>query len=68
MSLLDDMALIPICMHCRRIRNGNDSWEVCDLYPDAHVQSQFTHGICPECAQAIYGLILDNQQRIRESK
>lgn len=66
MMTLNGISLIPICMHCKRIRKAKDCWEAGTPYIDAHFQFQFTHSICPECAKAVYGLDLDNQQPLRE--
>ena len=47
--------LIPICSHCRRIRDDKGYWNQLEQYIHEHSQAQFSHGICPECAQKYYG-------------
>jgi GAF domain-containing protein len=40
--------LIPICAHCRKIREG-DEWHTLERYVVAQTGSRFSHGICPDC-------------------
>lgn len=46
--------ILPICMHCRRIREGDSTWEAMEVYVSRHSEAQFSHGICPECLQKYY--------------
>jgi hypothetical protein len=46
--------MIPICGHCKKIRNDKGYWEVLELYLNKHAHLDFTHGICPECAEKFY--------------
>ncbi len=46
--------ILPICMHCHNIRNDNESWERIEDYISRHTDAQFSHGICPKCAQELY--------------
>lgn len=46
--------IIPICMHCHKIRTDTESWERIDQYIEAHSDAQFTHGLCPECLERHY--------------
>lgn len=41
--------LLPICSYCRRIRTDDGSWQQLDLYVKQHTETDFSHGICPEC-------------------
>ena len=43
--------LLPICSYCKKIRDGEDYWEQVDRYISKHTNSNFSHGICPECFQ-----------------
>lgn len=43
---------IPICSYCKKIRNQHQSWEQLEKYFTEHSDAMFTHGICPECAEA----------------
>lgn len=41
--------LLPICMHCKRIRNGEQVWERLESYLEEHADVEFSHGLCDEC-------------------
>lgn len=41
--------LLPICSYCKRIRNDNDDWKSLEAYIEQHFDTQFSHGICPDC-------------------
>jgi CheY-like chemotaxis protein len=47
--------LLPICASCKRIRNEEDgSWQPIEDYIANHSDADFSHGICPECANRLY--------------
>jgi hypothetical protein len=46
--------LLPICMHCRRIRTEKRGWENIENYVTERSQAKFTHGICPDCIKKEY--------------
>lgn len=46
---------IPICSHCRKIRNDEGFWNKLERYVEDHSNAHFTHGLCPDCAQTLYG-------------
>ncbi len=48
-------AIIPICSHCKRIRNEAEYWEQVDRYFHDHTGVDFSHGLCPECLDQFYG-------------
>jgi len=48
--------LLPICSLCKRIRDDDDSWHQIEEYIRARSDADFTHGICPECAESYYNL------------
>lgn len=41
--------LIPICAHCKKIRDDKGYWNQIESYIKDHSEASFTHGICPEC-------------------
>jgi len=41
--------IIPICMHCKKIRDDQKSWQQLEQYISNHSEARFSHGICPEC-------------------
>lgn len=46
--------ILPICSHCKKIRNDKGSWNQLEAYVTRHTEAQFSHGICPECMQHHY--------------
>ena len=47
---VDDLqGLLPICAHCRKMRDGEDYWHHVDHYFATHSALRFSHGICPPC-------------------
>jgi CheY-like chemotaxis protein len=46
--------LLPICMHCHKIRIDHDAWQKLEQYISEHANVQFTHGLCPECLEKFY--------------
>lgn len=50
--------ILPICMFCKRIRDNAQEWQQLEQYICEHSEADFSHGLCPECAQKHYGDIL----------
>ena len=46
--------LLPICMHCHKIREGKDGWTRLEEYVTQHSGAKFSHGICPDCLIKYY--------------
>lgn len=46
--------LIPICMHCKNVRNDEGFWGKVENYIEDHSEAQFSHGICPDCLNKYY--------------
>jgi PAS domain S-box-containing protein len=46
--------LLPICMHCHRIRDDKGNWGRIDQYISERTEASFTHGLCPECYEKHY--------------
>ena len=51
--------ILPICMFCKRIRDESQHWEQLVSYICTHSKANFSHGICPDCAQKHYGDVFD---------
>jgi len=41
--------LIPMCGHCKKIRDDSGYWTQVESYIEKRSEAEFTHGICPEC-------------------
>lgn len=46
--------LLPICAHCKKIRDDHGYWTQLETYIRDHSQADFTHGICPACSKAYF--------------
>lgn len=46
--------IIPICMHCKEIRDDKGYWNKVEVYITEHSEAKFSHGICPICAKKHY--------------
>lgn len=51
--------LLPICAHCKKVRNDEGYWQQVEVYITNHSTAQFTHGICPECLEQYYSEYAD---------
>ncbi len=47
--------LLPICAHCKKIRDDKGYWNQLEAYIEAHSDVRLSHGICPDCAEKYYG-------------
>lgn len=61
MALLEDVSelrtlrqLIPICSSCKKIRDDQEYWHHVEVYLKEQMNMDFTHSICPECADQLY--------------
>ena len=46
--------MLPICSSCKKIRDDKGYWNQIESYLRDHADAKFSHGICPECAKALY--------------
>ena len=46
--------LIPICSHCKGVRDDAGFWQSVETYISDHSDADFSHGICPDCIKAQY--------------
>lgn len=42
--------MLPICAWCKKIREDNGYWTKVESYISSHSTAEFTHCICPSCA------------------
>ena len=45
---------LPICANCKKIRNDEGYWQQVEDYIKKHSEAEFTHSICPLCAEELY--------------
>jgi len=46
--------LLPICSHCKSIRDDKGLWTRIEAYISDHTNAKFSHGLCPECLKEFY--------------
>ena len=46
--------IVPICMHCKGIRDDKGYWNQIEKYITEHSEAQFSHGICDKCLKKHY--------------
>jgi hypothetical protein len=47
--------MLPICSRCKKIRDEKGYWNEIESYIMENSDAIFTHGICEQCAQDLYG-------------
>lgn len=48
--------MLPICMHCKRVRNDKQIWERIETYIEQRSDATFSHALCNECLETYYPL------------
>jgi len=51
--------LLPICSHCKSIRDDKGYWQRVEFYIANRTDTEFSHGICPECLKKHYPRIAE---------
>jgi hypothetical protein len=46
--------LLPICMHCKKVRDQSNAWHRIEQYIEHHSEAQFSHGVCEACLAEHY--------------
>ena len=47
--------LLPICAKCKKIRDDQGYWNNLEAYIERHSDAFFSHGMCEECSDEMYG-------------
>ena len=51
--------LLPICASCKNIRDDKGYWNQIEAYVEERSEAEFSHGICPNCAETLYPQLYD---------
>jgi len=51
-KILNEM--LPICANCKKIRKDDGYWQQIETYITENSDTQFSHGICPDCMKKLY--------------
>ncbi len=46
--------LLPICASCKNVRDDQGYWHQVEVYIRDHSDVEFSHSICPTCAEKLY--------------
>ena len=46
--------MLPICASCKKIRDDQGYWLQIESYIQERSEAEFTHGLCPDCADKLY--------------
>ncbi len=46
--------IIPICAHCKKIRDDEGYWHQVEVYVRDHSDAEFSHSLCAECMKELY--------------
>jgi len=46
--------VLPICMHCKQIRDDRGYWNRLEQFIQNHSEAEFSHALCPECLEEHY--------------
>jgi hypothetical protein len=52
-EIIELQRIIPICMHCKKVRDDEQFWSNVEAYLHRHLDLRFTHGLCPDCFRSV---------------
>lgn len=47
-------SILPMCSHCRKVRNEEGVWTRLETYLSIHTDTHFSHGLCTDCLRTLY--------------
>ncbi len=56
--------MLPICAHCKRIRDDKGYWHRIEEYIEEHSNVEFTHGLCPDCLEKYYPSFVSEKKSV----
>ena len=58
LSVMKDISdlkeMLPICSHCKKIRDDQGYWHQVEQYISSHSAVDFSHSLCPDCLTILY--------------
>jgi hypothetical protein len=58
---------IPICASCKKVRTDEGYWEQIEKYIKDRSEAEFSHGICPDCAEKLYPGFMKKKKSDKDS-
>ena len=55
--------LVPICSHCKKIKDNEGYWQEVEAYIEEHAEVRFSHGVCNDCLVEYYPEFADKVKR-----
>ena len=52
--------ILPVCSFCNKIRS-KEGWIPIEDYISQHSEADFSHSLCPQCAEANYGDLIEGE-------
>jgi PAS domain S-box-containing protein len=49
--------LLPICSHCKKVRDDSGYWNQIESYIISRSEVVFSHGVCPDCMKTLYPFV-----------
>lgn len=46
--------ILPLCSHCKKIRDDKGYWKQVDEYIQHHSEADISHSVCPDCMKEFY--------------
>ena len=56
--------ILPICSHCKKVRDDKNYWQQVESYITTHSEAQFSHSICPDCFENVVKPEIEDWQRM----
>ncbi|MDH5589242.1 MAG: response regulator [Gemmatimonadota bacterium] len=53
--------LLPVCAWCKKVRDDDGYWETLEEYLSRHLETTYSHGICPSCQDQVMENILERK-------
>jgi CheY-like chemotaxis protein len=60
--------LLPICAHCKKIRDDQGYWNNVEKYLRDRSEVEFSHGICPDCRKKHYPSFIRGEEPLEKEK
>ena len=54
--------MLPICSSCKKVRDDSGYWNQIEEYIQKHSSAEFSHSICPSCAEKLYPDVIKNDK------
>jgi phosphoserine phosphatase RsbU/P len=60
--------ILPICMHCHKIRDDREVWQRLEEYIAEHTEAMLSHSLCPDCMRRHYGQFASSRRTKNDPK